>query len=125
MARHVGDEFGGVISGVARWGFWVRLDNLGAEGLVRISSIDDDYYHFDEKQYRLVGRRKRRVFRMGDRVKVGIVAVNQTTSEIELNLVDQGGQKKPKTIGSAKKAKGFRPPQSRKTTKIRQGRRAR
>ncbi|MGH8016477.1 MAG: ribonuclease R family protein, partial [Candidatus Zixiibacteriota bacterium] len=66
MARHVGDEFEGVISGVARWGFWVRLDKLGAEGLVRISSIDDDYYHFDEKHYRLIGRRRKRTFRMGD-----------------------------------------------------------
>ncbi len=125
MARHVGDEFGGVVSGVARWGFWVRLDNLGAEGLVRISSIDDDYYHFDEKQYRLIGRRKRRVFRMGDRVNVGIVAVNQTTSEIELNLVDKEVQKKTMTISQTKKAKGLRSPKSRKAPKARQGRRRR
>ena len=124
MARHVGDEFGGVISGVARWGFWVRLENLGAEGLVRISSIDDDYYHFDEKQYRLVGRRKHRVFRMGDRVRVGIVNVNQTTSEIELNLADTDGQKKTLTISQAKKAKGRRQQKGRKVPKLSTGKRA-
>ncbi len=86
MARHVGDEFEGVISGVARWGFWVKLDNLGAEGLVRISSIDDDYYHFDEKHYRLIGRRRKRTFRMGDRVRVKVLRVDDIKHEIELLL---------------------------------------
>lgn len=84
MARHLGDEFGGVISGVARWGFWVRLDNLGAEGLVRISSLDDDYYHYDEKHYRLIGRRRKRTFRMGDHVKVSVLRVDDIKNEIEL-----------------------------------------
>jgi ribonuclease R len=125
MARHVGDEFGGVITGVARWGFWVRLDNLGVEGLVRISSIDDDYYHFDEKHYRLVGRRTRRVFRMGDRVRVGILEVNQTTSELGLNLTDTNGQKKPLTMSQAKKAKGRRTRTVRNAPKGRSGRRLR
>jgi ribonuclease R len=92
MARHLGDEFEGVISGVARWGFWVRLDKLGAEGLVRISSIDDDYYHFDEKHYRLIGRRRKRTFRMGDRVKVLVLRVDDIKHEIELLLA---GSKAP------------------------------
>jgi len=86
MARHIGDEFEGVVSGVARWGFWVRLDNLGAEGLVRISSIDDDYYYYDEKHYRLIGRRRKRSFRMGDRVKVTVLRVDDIKHEIELLL---------------------------------------
>ena len=86
MARHIGGEFDGVISGVARWGFWVRLDNLGAEGLVRISSIDDDYYHFDEKHYRLMGRRRQRSFRMGDRVRITVLRVDDIKNEIELLL---------------------------------------
>ena len=86
MARHVGDEFEGVISGVARWGFWVKLDKLGAEGLVRISSIDDDYYHFDEKHYRLIGLRRKRTFRMGDRVSVKVLKVDDIKHEIELLL---------------------------------------
>lgn len=86
MARHLGDEFEGVISGVARWGFWVRLDKLGAEGLVRISSIDDDYYHYDEKHYRLVGRRHKRSFRMGDHVKISVLRVDDIRNEIEMLL---------------------------------------
>ncbi|MFH2049710.1 MAG: ribonuclease R, partial [bacterium] len=55
MAKHVGDVFKGVISGVMPFGFYVRLDGLGAEGMVRVSTIDDDYYHHDEKNYSLIG----------------------------------------------------------------------
>lgn len=90
MARHIGDEFTGAISGVARWGFWVRLDKLGAEGLVRISSVDDDYYHYDEKHYRLMGKRRKRSFRMGDKVKVTVLKVDDVKHEIELILAESG-----------------------------------
>ncbi|MFQ6009314.1 MAG: ribonuclease R, partial [Candidatus Zixiibacteriota bacterium] len=84
MARHVGDEFGGIISGVTSYGFFVRLDNLGVEGLVRISSIDDDYYRFDEKQYRLIGRSSGRSFRLGDKIRVGVMKVDKIRNEIDL-----------------------------------------
>ena len=84
MARHVGDEFDGVISGVIGHGFFVRLDRLGVEGMVRVSAIDDDYYRFDEKHYRLVGRRRNRVFQLGDRVRVGVLKVDQELREIDL-----------------------------------------
>ncbi len=84
MAQHVGDEFPGVISGVLGYGFFVKLDKLGAEGMVRISLLDDDYYHFDEKLYRFVGRRTEKIYRLGDKIKVIIVSVDKLKSEINL-----------------------------------------
>ncbi len=96
MARHVGDEFSGVISGVTNFGFFVRLDKLGVEGMVRISSIDDDYYLFEEHQYRLVGRRTQRVFRMGDTVRVSVIKVDQERHEIDLSPAEVSTRKKPK-----------------------------
>jgi len=87
MTRHVGDEFDGIISGVTTYGFYVRLDNMGVEGLVRMSAIDDDYYRLDEKQYRIIGRGKGRSFRLGDKVRVGVLKVDKVTSEIDLYLV--------------------------------------
>ncbi len=87
MTRHVGDEFDGIISGVTTYGFYVRLDNMGVEGLVRMSAIDDDYYRLDEKQYRIIGRGKGRNFRLGDKVRVGVLKVDKVTSEIDLYLV--------------------------------------
>jgi ribonuclease R len=88
MAGHVGDEFEGVISGTVAYGFFVRLTNLGAEGMVRLSSIDDDYYHYDEKQYRIIGRHTGRIFRMGDPVRVVVDSVKTELNEINLTLAD-------------------------------------
>ncbi len=115
MARHVGDEFEGVISGVTAYGFYVRLDTLGVEGLVRVSAIDDDYYRFDEKRYRIVGRRSERSFRLGDKVRVAVMRVDKIASEIDLFLVR--GQSPPKTV-SARRVGGEqrRPKRSRRGT---------
>ena len=106
MARHVGDQFQGVISGTMSFGFFVRLDNMGVEGFVRLSSIDDDYYHYDETQYRIIGRNTGRTFRMGDPVKVGVEAVNQERKEVALFLVD--ATKQDRSSGG-KKQRGRRP----------------
>ena len=94
MARHVGDEFEGVISGTVSYGFFVRLTNLGAEGMVRLSSVDDDYYHYDEKQYRIIGRHTGRIFRMGDPIKVVVDSVKTELNEINLTLAETGRQPK-------------------------------
>ena len=100
MTRHQGDEFEGVISGTMSYGFFVRLKNMGVEGMVRFSSMDDDYYHYDEKLFRIIGRRTGRSFRMGQAVKVGVANVNQERKEIDLYLVNK---RKKQTAGSKKK----------------------
>jgi len=87
MADHLGDEYTGVISGVLSFGFFVRLDRLGVEGLVRVSSIDDDFYRYDEPNYRLVGSRTKRIYRLGDPVRVGVMKVDRTRNEIDLFLI--------------------------------------
>ena len=110
MARHVGDQFNGVISGTMSYGFFVRLDNMGVEGFVRLSSIDDDYYHYDEQQYRIIGRNTGRSFRMGDPVKVGIANVNQERKEIDLFLFNDD----KKVVSGRKKQLGKRPKKRRR-----------
>lgn len=106
MARHLGDVFQGVISGTMPYGFFVRLDNMGVEGLVRLSSIDDDYYHYDEKHYRIVGRHTGQSFRMGDAVKVGVVRVDQEQREIDLKLISE--RPKRSRAGGKKRSRGKR-----------------
>ncbi len=86
MAHQLGEEFNGIITGVTAYGFFVRLENMGVEGMVRVSSIDDDYYRFDEENYRMIGRRNNRSFRMGDAVRVGVQKVDTVRSEIDLCL---------------------------------------
>jgi ribonuclease R len=93
MAEKVGQEYDGIISGMLNFGFFVRLGQTGAEGMVRLSSLDDDYYKFDPKSYRLTGRRTGRVFRLGDPVRVGILTVDKMKNEINLYLVEEEKRK--------------------------------
>jgi len=104
MAGRVGSEYDGVISGVTNYGFFVRLVGPEVEGLVRASTLDDDYYRFDEDAYRLVGRRKGKIFRLGDKVRVGVLRVNVEAREIDLFVVCEGDEprKRAKTHGRKK-----------------------
>ncbi|MGH7504911.1 MAG: ribonuclease R [Longimicrobiales bacterium] len=86
MQRHLGDTFDGTIGGVRSFGFFVLLDDYYVEGLVHVSSLDDDYYVFLEDQYVLVGERTRRRFRIGDRVRVQVAAVDPEERRIDFAL---------------------------------------
>lgn len=87
MSGQVGSEYDGIISGVTNYGFFVRLIGPECDGLVRASTLDDDYYRFDEESYRLVGRRKGKIFRLGDKVRVGVLRVDVEAREIDLFVV--------------------------------------
>ncbi|OQB23923.1 MAG: Ribonuclease R [Firmicutes bacterium ADurb.Bin182] len=90
MSKRIGDEFNALISGVAQFGFFAALDNT-VEGMVRIASLDDDYYVCDEKNYRLVGRRTGRVFRLGDEVRVKVVGTDTESLNVDFELVKEKG----------------------------------
>ena len=64
MARHLGEEFDGVISGVTNWGFYVELPNT-VEGLVHVNELRGDYFVFDEAHYELVGEMTRKTYKLG------------------------------------------------------------
>lgn len=86
MLSYVGEEFDGVVNGVTPFGLFIELHNL-VEGLVHISTMDDDYYIFDEKMLALLGERTRRNFTIGDPVRVKIVRANVETRQIDMELV--------------------------------------
>jgi len=90
MLRHLGDEFAGAISGVTSFGFFVQLDQYFVEGLVHVSSLDDDYYRFVAESYALVGERRKRRFRLGDRVRVRVARVDKEEREIDFLLLAEG-----------------------------------
>ena len=89
MQRHVGSDFGGTISGVTAFGFFVLLDDYFVDGLVHVSSLDDDYYLFVEEQHALVGERTRRRFRTGDRVRVKVARVDIEERKIDFQLIEE------------------------------------
>lgn len=86
MSGRVGKRYRGMISGVTGFGFFVELENT-VEGLVRVTSLDDDFYEFDEKNYRLTGRNLGRTFRIGDNVKIEVLGVDLKARKIEFGLV--------------------------------------
>ena len=83
-----GAAFTGTVSGVTNFGFFVSLPN-GIEGLVHVSHLDDDYYIFVEDSLMLMGKHKRKKYRMGDRVEVRILQANPTIRQIDLIPADQ------------------------------------
>lgn len=85
MQMHLGQEFDGVVSGVTGWGLYVELPNT-VEGLVHISSMVDDYYIFDEENYRLVGEEFYKEYHLGDSVRVQVSQVNLESRSVDFLL---------------------------------------
>lgn len=92
MERHLGDKFDGTISNVTAFGIFVLLDAFFVEGLVHVSSLEDDYYVYLEDQYTLVGENRRRRFRLGDRVRVQVASVSVETRRIDFVLAAVEGE---------------------------------
>ena len=88
MADKVGDEYHGYITGVAPFGLFVELIEHYVEGLVHISSMADDYYRFVEQQHTLCGENTKRIYRLGDRVRVQVVRVDMERRQVDLGLVE-------------------------------------
>lgn len=86
MLRHLGEDFEGVISGVSGWGFYVELPNT-IEGLVHVSSLRDDYYHFDEQHYCLIGEITKKSYTLGEKVRVRAVDADLISKTIDFNVL--------------------------------------
>jgi ribonuclease R len=90
MSDRVGANFSGRISGVTRFGLFVRLDETGADGLVPVRSIGREFFHHDERAHALVGERSGLTFRLGDRVKVRVDEATPLTGGLRLSLLEGG-----------------------------------
>ncbi|KAA0876546.1 ribonuclease R [Nitrincola tapanii] len=88
MLDHIGSHFSGVVAAVTGFGLFVEISDLYVEGLVHISGLPSDYYHFDAAKQRLVGDRTRKIFKLGDRVSVRVVRVDLDERKIDFELVD-------------------------------------
>lgn len=86
LSDRVGEEFDGVINAVTGFGLFVELDDLYIEGLVHVSALDSDYYHFDAARQRLQGERTGASFHLGDGLKVRLMSVNIDERKIDLEL---------------------------------------
>ena len=106
LSEHVGDDFSGVISAVTRFGFFVQLDGILIDGLVHVSALAGDYYHFEQGEQYLVGERTGKVFGMGDPVTVQVAGVDVDERKVDLELLTHESVKrarKPKRSKSKKR----------------------
>ncbi|MCF0225106.1 MAG: S1 RNA-binding domain-containing protein, partial [Fibrobacter sp.] len=80
-----GETFEGVISGITEWGFFVELENT-VEGLVRLADLCDDYYHYEEGSYELVGERTGRCYKLGQKVLVRVKSCDKVLRTIDFEM---------------------------------------
>ncbi len=88
MANHIGAEFDGIISSIAKWGLYVTLNDTGAEGLIHVTNMDNDFYSYDEKNFRMIGEKKGKVFTLGDKIRVKVKEANLDEKKLDLVLVE-------------------------------------
>ena len=86
MEAFVGDIFEGVISTITKFGFFVELENT-VEGLVHISTLKDDFYHFDERAYALIGEHNRITYRMGQKVRVRCTDASRFKKQVDFEVI--------------------------------------
>ena len=86
MSYHLGEEFEGIISGVTGWGLYVELPNT-VEGLVHVNTLRDDYYVFDQESYELCGEMTRKVYKLGDKVRVRVADADKMLKTVDFELV--------------------------------------
>ena len=103
MQDHVGGEFIGVISSVTGFGLFVRLDDLFIDGLVHISTLENDYYQFDAAKQRLLGENSGMQYRLGDKVRIKVEAVHLENKMVDFSLM--GSERKPRRAGKTAKEK--------------------
>lgn len=103
MQDHVGEVFNGTISSVVNFGFFVRLDDLFIDGLVHVSSLENDYYIYDASRNRLIGENTHYSYRLGDKVSVKVENVNPEERKIDFALVNSNNS--PKRQGKTAKTK--------------------
>ena len=88
LRNHLGNEFSAIISGITNFGIFVKITDILAEGLVRLRDLDDDYYIHDEKKYAIVGKRTKKQYRLGDKIHVKLIRVDEERSELDFIILD-------------------------------------
>ena len=89
MSERLGMVYDGVISGVTEWGLYVEINENKCEGMIPIRDLDDDYYELDDKNYRIVGRRNKKMYSLGDPIKIKVARANIERKQLDFALVKE------------------------------------
>ena len=113
MQAYIGEEFSGKISGVKEFGLFVQLDKVFVDGLIHVTQLGSDYFHFDPNRFQMTGERTGKCFRLGDTLAVKVVSADPQSGKIDFALALEEAQesnnwrdrRKKKPKGKAKKGK--------------------
>ena len=89
MLDKIGEEYDGTISSVTGFGLFVELDDIFVEGLVHVTALEKDYFHFEPVKHRLLGERTRKIYRLGDRIRVKVARVDLDDRKIDFELIGE------------------------------------
>lgn len=87
LQNQIGVEYIGIVSGVTEWGMYVEIEENKCEGMVRLRDITDDFYILDEKNYAIIGQRKKKVYQLGDEVRIKVKKVDLEKRQIDFTLI--------------------------------------
>ena len=90
MQAHIGEEFEGVISGITKWGMYVELPNT-IVGLGHVTNMTDDHYEYKEERYEMMGMHTRKVYKLGEGLRVRVLDADRLMRTIDFKIVNQGG----------------------------------
>ncbi len=109
LSERIGMEQEVIITGVADYGFYAQAEKLPVEGLVHISTINDDYYHYEDASHSLVGKRTGKRYRLGDRVRVTVVRVDLQRRQLDFRLIFDPDQPLQEPSSNGRKVKKGKP----------------
>ncbi len=87
--NRIGEEFDGIITGVADWGIYVQEESCMAEGMVKLSSIKSDFFEHEANKYRVKGRKTGKTYRLGDKVRVKLLRADKEERQLDFELIVQ------------------------------------
>lgn len=87
LENNIGTEYKGIISGVTEWGMYVEIEENKCEGMIRLRDISDDFYVLDEKNYCIIGQRKKKKYQLGDEVMIRVKKVDLAKRQIDFTLI--------------------------------------
>ena len=88
LSDKIGQEFDGLISGVSKWGVWVQLTETKCEGMVSVKSLVDDFYYYDEDNYRYIGQHTGKIYRLGDNVRIRVKDIDLAKKQMNFVFAD-------------------------------------
>tara|TARA_B100000676_G_scaffold1261_1_gene1163 strand:- start:301 stop:732 length:432 start_codon:yes stop_codon:yes gene_type:complete len=130
MEDKVGDVFQGIITSVTSFGLFVELEDIFIEGLVHVTDLSNDYYHYDPNRFSLKGEKTKQIYSLGDKIEVRVARVNVLERKIDLQLSrlkfvnkDTNGVSKKKKESSSKLKSASRDKRSKKRKLSKDGKR--